>query len=154
MLMGSRVGAQQPVPPPDRPFHTDSATIACLDRAIQPRVDEARRTLPSVLERFAAGLPPNHLFSVTTRLRDSIGHFEQAFVGVDSVRSDTIVGRVSSQIGFVRGFRRGQRYLLPLADVMDWTILRPDGTEEGNYVGKYIDSLQDRLMRGGIPKPC
>jgi hypothetical protein len=146
--------AQQAAPPADRPFHTDSAAIACLDRAIQPRITEARRTFPNIRERFANGLPANHQFSVTTRLRDSTGRFEQAFVGVDSIRRDTIVGRVASHIAFVHGYRWGQRYLVPLVEVMDWTIVRPDGTEEGNFVGKYLDSLQDQLQRGGIPKPC
>jgi len=132
----------------------DSATMACLDHAIQPRVAEARRTLPAVLQRFAAGLPPDHFLSVTTTLRDGSGRVEQAFILVDSVRRDTVVGRVASEIGFVQGYWRGQRNLVPLAQVMDWTIVRPDGSEEGNYIGKYIDTLQAQLSRGGIPKPC
>jgi hypothetical protein len=25
-------------------------------------------------------------------------------------------------------------------DVYDWTISRPDGSEDGNYVGKFLDT--------------
>lgn len=153
-LLPQSLVSQQRTPPPDRPFRTDSAAWACLDRAIQPRIAEARRTFPSVRQRFVSGLPAGQHFSVTTRLRDSTGRFEQAFVTVDSLRADTVFGRVASEIAFVHGFRSGQPHLVRLADVLDWTIVRPDGTEEGNFVGKYLDSLQDQLRRGGIPKPC
>jgi hypothetical protein len=148
------VASQEPTPPPDRSFHTDSAASACLDRAIQSRVANATRTFPQVRQRFAKGLPPGHHLSVTTRVQDRMGHFEQVFVAVDSLSRDTVFGRIASDIGFVEGFRSGQAHAVTLRDVLDWTIVRPDGTEEGNFVGKYLDSLQDRLRGGGIPKPC
>jgi len=146
--------SQDSTPPPDRPFHTDSAASACLDRAIQSRVAAAKRTFPQAGQRFAKGLPLGHHFSVTARLRDRLGHFEQVFVTADSIKRDSVFGRIGSEVAFVDGFRRGQPYVVPLRDVMDWTIVRPDGTEEGNFVGKYLDSLQSRLQGGGIPKPC
>ena len=146
--------AQDSTPPSDRPFHTDSAASACVDRAIQARIAEARRTFPRALQLFATGLPAGHHFSVTTRLHDRTGHFEQVFVRADSIARDTVFGRIASEIGFVQGFRSGQAYPVSFPNVLDWTIVRADGTEDGNFVGKYLDSLQDRLQAGGIPKPC
>jgi hypothetical protein len=83
-----------------------------------------------------------------------MGHFEQVFVTVDSIGRGTVFGRIASNVAYVEGFRSGQAHLVPFGDVLDWTIVRPDGTEEGNFVGKYLDSLQNRLQAGGIPKPC
>ena len=28
------------------------------------------------------------------------------------------------------------------SDVLDWTISKPDGTEEGNFVGKFLDTYK------------
>ena len=27
-------------------------------------------------------------------------------------------------------------------EVLDWTISKPDGTEEGNFVGKFLDTYR------------
>jgi len=141
-------------PPQDRPFTTDTAASNCLDRAVQPSINHARETFPDARRRFLAGLPPGYGLSVTTRLRDSTGHFEQVFVALDSIKGDRLFGHIASDIAFVRGFRKHQAYELGTGDILDWTILRPDSTEEGNFVGNFLDSLQTRLQKGGIPKPC
>jgi hypothetical protein len=44
-----------------------------------------------------------------------------------------------------RAFRPGrhssrQSITVPESEVLDWTIARPDGSEEGNFIGKYLDS--------------
>jgi len=145
---------QQGAPPPDRTVGMDSAAWACLERAMQPRFAEARRTFPAARSRFAAGLLANHIFSVTTRLRDSTGLREQVFVIVDSLHADTAYGRIASEIEGVTGYRRGQAQVVPMSEVLDWTIVRPNGSEEGNFIGKYLDSLHVGLQQGGIPKPC
>ena len=119
-----------------------------------PSVDRARRTFPDARRRFLTGLPAGYGLSVTTRLRDSTGHFEQVFVALDSIKGDLLLGHIASDIGFVHGYRKGQAYEVWTGDIMDWTILRPDGSEEGNFVGNFLDSLQTRLQKGGIPKPC
>ena len=97
------------------------------------------------MRRFESGLGPNHSFSVTVRLYDQTGREEQVFVSVASLRGDTLVGWLDSEIGLVAGFRRGMRMLVLPAAALDWTIVRPDGTEEGNLLGKWIDSLHERM---------
>ena len=59
---------------------------------------------------------------------------------MDSIRGQTIGGRVRSRIGVVEGFRLGQAYTFPDADLVDWMVARPDGSEEGNVVGKFLDT--------------
>ena len=44
----------------------------------------------------------------------------------------------------VRAYRQGQRISFPESEVWDWTIIHPDGREEGNYVGKFIDMYKPR----------
>ena len=41
----------------------------------------------------------------------------------------------------IRSDRRGQALSVAEADVVDWTIARPDGTEEGNWMGRFIDGI-------------
>jgi hypothetical protein len=114
---------------------------------MQPLTIRAQASLPDAIRRFAAGLAPNHYFSVTIRLYDRTGREENVFVGVQGLRGDTLVGHLNSEIRVVTGFQRGMRVLVLPDAVLDWTILRPDGSEEGNLIGKWIDSLQDRLAQ-------
>ena len=105
-----------------------------------PYVAQARASYPAARERFRVGLLPGHTFFVTTRLHDAAGREEQAFVVVDSITNGMIAGRIASQIGVVQGFRYGQPYSFPETDLVDWMVSRPDGSEEGNVVGKFLDS--------------
>jgi hypothetical protein len=69
------------------------------------------------------------------------------FVVITGVRSDTLVGYLASEIGLVTQFRRGDRMLVLPDAVLDWTVVRPDGSEEGNLIGKLIDSVQLQLQQ-------
>jgi len=40
---------------------------------------------------------------------------------------------------FVVVGKSGQRITIPESKIDNWVIVRPDGTEEGNYVGKFLD---------------
>ena len=111
-------------------------------KAMEPYVAKARATYPAAKARFLKGLPPRYTFFVTTRLRDQRGVVEQVFVVVDSIVHDRIAGRIWSDIGAVQGFARGQPYTFGEADLIDWMVARPDGTEEGNIVGVFIDTYQ------------
>jgi hypothetical protein len=145
-MYAAPVRAQQPVniapnAPRDRPV---SATAQCqwraAVRAMAPLVAQARQTYPDAKRRFLAGLPPKSTFFVTTRLRDDRGREEQVFVAVDSAVGNTIAGRIWSPIGVVSGYRLRQPYTMPDSELVDWMFSRPDGSEEGNVVGKFLDT--------------
>ena|SRR2546425_7775327 len=148
--LSAQVGSR----PPDRPFAADSVAWDCLDRAMQPRIAEARRTLPAARRRVLDGLPAGYRFLVTTRVRDDSGHFEQVFVAVDSIRGDHLLGHLATDVELVQGYRSGQALDVLATEILDWTISGPSGIEEGNYVGRFLDSLQDRLQRSAVPKSC
>ena len=147
--------AQRPVQvapnaPKDKPV---PAVLKCqlgaMYQAVAPYVDQARSTYPAARDRFQAGLPPRHTFFITTRLHDPQGREEQVFVAVDSVRGQTISGRIWSEIGVVSGFRLGQQYTFPDSELVDWMVARPDGSEEGNVVGKFLDTYTPPKECGG-----
>ena len=140
--------AQRPVEvspnaPLDRPFTPQAwCQWNAAVRAMEPYVLQARRTYPDAKRRFLIGLPRRHTLFVTARLRDRDGLIEQAFVAVDTIVQSRIVGRIWSDIARVRGYAHGQRYELREQDLIDWMIARPDGTEEGNVVGLFIETYR------------
>jgi hypothetical protein len=132
---------QEPARPPDRPAGFDTnAQVSRQDEELAPLISKARETYPAAVARFKQGLSPGEHFAVVTRLRDGNGRIEQVFVAVDSVEPGWVNGTITSDIELVSGYRRGDRYRMPESEILDWVISRPDGSEEGNVIGKYLDS--------------
>jgi len=130
-----------PDAPKDKPTHVrGTEATRKFDEAIKPYVEKARKSYPDAKRRFLKGLPPKHSFFVTTRLYDDTGAFEQVFVAVREIKGGRIKGLIWSDILTVRGYKYGDSYSLREADLLDWMIAKPDGTEEGNFVGKFLDT--------------
>jgi hypothetical protein len=144
-LCSSAAFAQDPQLSPDAPKDVPSTVargaLPALEDAIAPYIAEAKRTYPAAKEKFLAGLPDGQSFFITTRLYESSGAFEQVFIAVRSIEGGVISGRVWSDINRVQGYKHGDAYTFTEADILDWLITHPDGTEDGNFVGKYLDSL-------------
>ena len=87
-----------------------------------------------------AGAPSGQL----ARSGGGTGAFEQVFIAVRSIEGGTIRGKIWSEIATVRGYRFGDAYAFPETELLDWLITHPDGTEEGNEVGKFLDTYQVR----------
>jgi len=125
--------------PKDRPVHTSTrAERAELERAIAPYREQARKSYPDAKRRYLAGLPRGYRFSVVTDLHSS-GHVETVFIAVSSIKGDQITGFIDNNILEVAGYKAGDSYTLSERDIIDWVILRPDGSEEGNFVGNFLD---------------
>ncbi|MDB5307741.1 MAG: hypothetical protein JWO38_1943 [Gemmataceae bacterium] len=132
-----------PNAPPDQPVDVKGKAQAEEYRvAIAPYVEQGRRTYPDVKKRYLAGLPAGHHFFAVTSLRDGSGTSEQVFVAVAEIKGDHITGRIASDIIGVKGFKNGDPYTFPEGELVDWLITRPDGSEEGNVVGKFLDEWQ------------
>jgi len=116
-----------------------AATLAAFDQHIAPAVKQARATLPQAKRRFLKGLPSGQAFFVTTRITDPDVLFEQVFVRVRQWQGAQVSGEIANELGTVKTYQQGQLINFPESAVLDWTISRPDSTEEGNYVGKLIE---------------
>jgi hypothetical protein len=128
--------------PKDKPVHIEGLQQqAEVDRAIAPYIAKARQTYPAAKKRFEAGLPPKYLFSLTTKLWDrSHTKFEVVFVVAEKIKNGTVTGHLATHTKQPIGYNWGDRVSFPESQVMDWTIVHPDGTEEGNVVGSFLDT--------------
>jgi hypothetical protein len=130
--------------PKDNPvqMHT-SDDFEKYDKAIAPYVAKARATYPTAKTRFLAGLPPGHKFLVRLRLTDSSHHREDSFVEVESIKGGKITGIVG-RVDILTNYKQGQRITFSESRIDNWLILRLDGTEEGNAVGKFLDTYKPK----------
>jgi Uncharacterized protein conserved in bacteria (DUF2314) len=101
-------------------------------------VSGCKEALPAWL---AAEIP----VSLTTKLWDrSHTKFEVVFVVADEIKNGTVTGHLATHTKQPVGYNFGDKISFPESQVMDWTIVHPDGTEEGNIVGKFMDTYQRR----------
>jgi len=132
-----------PNAPTDAPVQAAQKCIwLAMDRAMQPYIAQARATWAQARQRYLAGLPPRHSFFVTALLIDNQDRREQVFIAVDGIQGGTISGKIWNQVEVVHGYKLGDRYSLPESELRDWLIAKPDGTEEGNFVGKFLDTYE------------
>lgn len=133
--------AVAPTAPRDAPVYVTSDTaLAKMFVLLEPCRKKAMAQWPSARSRFLAGLPQNQTLFVTTRLHDAASRVEQVFVAVDRINGDAVSGRIWSEISAVQGYARNQSISLPQSEIVDWMISKPDGSEEGNWMGKFIDA--------------
>lgn len=127
--------------PPDKPLFMESNDAqASFKKRIAPLTIQARNTWVNAKDRYFKN-PATMLF-VSVTLVDESQRQETVFVQVKSIAKNMISGNISSNIEFVSGYRIGDRIKVDESTIVDWTISNPDGTEDGNLIGKLIDSLQ------------
>lgn len=134
-----------PNAPKDKPVDAKADEVARFEEAIKPYVETARKTYPQAKERFLKGLPPKHTFFITTRIYDA-KRYEQIFIAVKEIKDGKIKGLIWSDIQLISGYKQGDSYSFPESELIDWTISKPDGTEEGNFVGKFLDTYQTQTV--------
>lgn len=132
-----------PNAPVDSPVQAAQTCIwMAMERAMLPYIAKARATWPEARQRFLSGLPPRHTFFVTTLLVDHQDRREQVFIAVDSIEGGKISGQIWNRVEVVHGYRLGDHYSFPESELRDWLIAKPDGSEEGNFVGKFLDGYE------------
>jgi uncharacterized protein YegJ (DUF2314 family) len=122
---------------------------ATYDRAIAPYVAKARASYPAAKKRFLAGLSAGDTFFVWIRLwkkqtKRNRMHAEDVFVIVETIRDGKVTGRIANIPEIVTNYRRGQSISVPESEIRNWVIVRPDGSEEGNVVGKFLERESKR----------
>ncbi|MDX1629264.1 MAG: DUF2314 domain-containing protein [Fulvivirga sp.] len=130
--------------PTDKPHNLKGGEqLKRYNKLIKPYVQKAKESLPDAKQKFLKGLNEGQAFFLTTRIYDKNGNFEQVFVRVTNWEGSNISGTIANELKTVKNFSYGQLINFPESAVLDWLITNPDGTEEGNYVGKFLDSLKN-----------
>jgi hypothetical protein len=112
-------------------------------------MDRARSQLPEVRRRFRDGLPKGQSLFVTTLVKNPAGGGggEQIFVQVVDWNDDQgPKGVIASEVR-TPGLHYGDLTMVLDAAIRDWTISHPDGSEEGNALGKYIEEHRSAPRR-------
>lgn len=132
-----------PNAPPDKPIRTTTTDeVNEFEEAIKPHIEKAKATYPAAKKRYLDGLPPKHSFFITTRLHDEEGRFEQVFIAVKEIKNGVVKGLIWNDIQTVKKYKHGDSYEFPESELLDWTISKPDGTEDGNFIGKFLDTYR------------
>ncbi|SNC76363.1 hypothetical protein SAMN06265337_3348 [Hymenobacter gelipurpurascens] len=141
-FLATPVLGQQPVP----------ASIAALVGQLEQNADEklpeaplkeARRTFAQTRQRYSRGLPPGSQLYLTAQILNEAAVPEPVVVRVASWEAGRVVGHI------VRLHSDGTSVAAAPAEfeeaaVLDWALLRPNGSEEGNHLGKFLE-LEERL---------
>lgn len=123
---------------PDITAYVTPFQLKQLDEKLKPHVDRARATFPAIRDRFLAGLPKGEALYVTARLYDERTWSELAPIRVISIRNGIIEGQVWSTPKLMDNYRFRDYYGFPEFQLIDWSLSRLDGTEEGNFVASAI----------------
>ena len=134
--------AAQNKSPQDTPVAVNAEKSKKFEDAIAPYVKKARETLPEAKKKYLAGLAKNQTFFVTINLYDPSKKFEQVFVRVTSWKGETVQGILASELALIHNHSKGEKLTCNESKILDWTISKPDGTEEGNFVGKFLDTYR------------
>lgn len=126
----------------DRPLSIKAQQSAEFEAAIAAYVAKARKSYPAAKMRFLRGLPPGQTFFVTVQLRDNKGASERVFVRVAEIHGSILSGSLANEVLLLDGFEVGESIAVDESSILDWLIASPDGSEEGNLVGKFLDTYR------------
>ena len=139
-LVGTSVMAEAPRLAPNAPVDKPvSADATKMDRAIAPYVEQARKSWPGARKRYLAGLPKGEILFITVQLHEG-EKMEQCFLQVLRIDKGQIVGTIATELISLKKLHNGDPVTVKEAELVDWMIARPDGSEEGNVVGKFLDT--------------
>ena len=131
--------------PPDKPKMVNPGKAAeAYERAIAPYVAKARASYPAAKKHFLRGLPPGYSFTVYFRAYQSADKshkeaVEDLYVIVDAIKDGKIYGRINNKPLRLTKYRLGDPVRFSESRIMNWVVLRPDGSEEANELGNFID---------------
>ncbi len=116
---------------------SSKASLAVFDGAIAPYVAQGRATYPAAKQRFLKGLPVGNKFMVRVRLTQKPDRVEEAFIEVSAIQNGKVSGTLN-RVDILTNYRKGERMTVPESEIKDWLIQRPDGSVEGNAIGKFL----------------
>ncbi|HMG04169.1 MAG TPA: DUF2314 domain-containing protein [Chthoniobacterales bacterium] len=132
------------VPPGEEGNTTPIRRSEEIERLAAPYVAKARATYPAAKKRFLAGLPPGYKFVVGLHFvqrdkRTGKVVVEDMLVHVERIEKGRVIGRLANAPVLVRNIKYGDTVSRPESEITNWLIEHPDRSEEGNYVGKFLE---------------
>jgi hypothetical protein len=125
-------------------------TAESLNDVVEKLSPAALQTWPAAKKRFLDGLPERHSLFVTLLVSEPDTGSEYLFIAVDKIVDDKIRGRVWNEVHVVKSLYYRASIEIPEGAISDWLISKPDGSEDGNIVGKYIDTLEQCRSRKAV----
>ena len=116
--------------------------LARDELALADPVREALRTLPQAKKRYLAGLSNGDQFLLSVRVAATDTSFRQVSARVLGWHGSTIQALLLPGPADSAGPTEPTPVSFPETAVLDWTLLRASGREEGNYVGRYTDTAR------------
>ncbi len=120
-------------------YETDKIRLAKLDSAMWPQIEEAKQTLKEIHKRWNKSLPKGDQLFVTVRLYNEKGEFEHVLGRVDKWVPNRLFVTIASVMMTSTKFKPGMSMAFEQTIVVDWKIVHADGSEEGNYVRKFLE---------------
>ncbi|GAB3853213.1 hypothetical protein GCM10028822_21750 [Hymenobacter terrigena] len=117
--------------------------LAREETALADPVREALRTLPQAKKKFLAGLPIGDQFLLSVRVIATDTSFRQASARVLGWHGNTVQALLLPETTASATPAEPTPVTFPETAVVDWTLLRASGREEGNYVGRYTDTAHE-----------
>ena len=118
------------------------AALARNTSALADPVREARRTLLQAKKKFLAGLPSGDQFLLSVRVLAGDTSFRQASARVLGWHGNMVQALLLPNAAEKAGPSEPLPVSFPETAIVDWTLLRASGREEGNYVGRYTDTAR------------
>ena len=142
VIFGGRVLADQTIDAEGQ------ASVESMFKEEAPYIAKGRATYPEAKKRYLAGLPRGCSFVVRKHLTDAgTHHTEGVYIDVDGIKNGKILW-TDQQCQDLRSFHQGQRISFSESEVEDWAIFHPDGSEEGNFVAKFLKKAQSAYSNG------
>lgn len=153
MLLFANALALQPLPATAQAIAPQVITAATAPQGVRPAlareetaladpVREALRTLPQAKKRFLAGLPQGDQFLLSVRVVATDTSFRQASARVLGWHGTTVQALLLLSAADSSRPTEPLPVSFPEAAVLDWTLVRASGREEGNYVGRYTETAR------------
>lgn len=148
LLVGFPAVHAAEAPPAPAPSATAAATA---DAELDALVAKARASYPAAKQRFAQGLPRGEQFVVLAELSDGTN------AGYVPLRVRTIIGTTIKAKVWARtdlkGFAYGQDVDVEEGAILDWRIVKADGSVDGDIVGALLAERERRRAAGTPAKP-
>ena len=140
-----RAAAQAPAPVVLTAATAPAGVRPALTRdetALADPVREALRTLPQAKKRFLAGLPTGDQFLLSVRVIASDTSFRQVSARVLGWHGNTVQALLLPDVASIATATPAEPVPVSFPEnaVVDWTMLRASGREEGNYVGRFNET--------------